>query len=514
MFSISKAFCSALAALILIFASKNIALSDSVVATIMISGPAYGLAINSKTNKIYLSVLSLQKTFEQIQSTGTSEEVIIIDGATDTISTSFAIQPVIMSQDVGLDVNSETNKLYISNQINNRILIVDTNSPQNGVINTVTGLGFESATLMGTSLAVNSKTNKVYIVDDSSSLAHSLYILDGLDNMLTSIPLSLGSPQGIGIDIENNKIFIPKFNPSTLAVIDGGTNTESANIFTIADSPKKVAINPTTNKVYVVDELKNSITIIDETKNEITGSIMVGNSPFGVAVNSTTNKIYVTNSGSDNVSVIDGKTSTVVSTINTDPNPKSIAVNTTTNKIYVANFGTKNTITVIDGSNPINNSSEGNASPSSPTGSSTSTTSSGSIPVTSGGTNKPVIMITGDLKNILNDFDDNLIVLGQASSQANLIVQKIRILIQTIKSSVFQSTEICSKTVVSTLGKINSSIQLFEKKRCKSTTKTSKCIPSTVLDRFLPTINESLQSVQTGIVSDKNNDGIYDLCQQ
>ncbi len=443
--------------MILMLINEHYVLADSVVATIMISGPPYGLTVNPKTNKIYVPVLSLAKSENEIQASGSREEIIVIDGSSDSVSLTRTVQPIIMSQDVGLAINPETNILYVSDQIQNRILVINADNFQNSVIETVTGLNFDSTTLTGTSASVNSKTNKVYFIDNSSSLAHSLHTIDGSNNMLSFLPISIGYPQGLVIDEEKNKIFVSKRESSTVAVIDGGTSMESAIIFTVGENPKKIAVNPKTNKIYVTDESKNSLIVIDELTNEIVGNIKVGNSPFGVAVNPNTNKIYVTNSDSNNVSVIDGGTNLVIEAINTDPNPRSVVVNTASNKIYIANFGSKNTITVLDGlalatgstnNNPT--SSEGSASPT-PT------------PVIfTGGTKPGVMALPQDIKVLLNDFDDNLIVLGQASTQANVIIQKIRGSIQIIKTAIFQTPELCKKSILSSINKINSRLQQLE----------------------------------------------------
>ena len=56
----------------------------------------------------------------------------------------------------------------------------------------------------------------------------------------------------------------------------------------------------------------------------------MGNIPNGVAVNPTTNRIYVTNTADDTVSVIDGTTNTVIVTVNVGDNPVAVVVNPVT----------------------------------------------------------------------------------------------------------------------------------------------------------------------------------------
>jgi YVTN family beta-propeller protein len=59
--------------------------------------------------------------------------------------------------------------------------------------------------------------------------------------------------------------------------------------------------------------------------------------PFGIAVNPTTNTIYVADFGSNTVSVINGSSNTVVTTIAVGTQPTGIAVNEVINTIYITN---------------------------------------------------------------------------------------------------------------------------------------------------------------------------------
>ena len=62
-------------------------------------------------------------------------------------------------------------------------------------------------------------------------------------------------------------------------------------------------------------------------------TVSPGALPCGVAVNPTTNRIYVANLNSKNVSVIDGGTNKVVATVPVGSWPRGVAVNPTSNRI-------------------------------------------------------------------------------------------------------------------------------------------------------------------------------------
>jgi YVTN family beta-propeller protein len=114
----------------------------------------------------------------------------------------------------------------------------------------------------------------------------------------------------------------------------------------VGSYPYAVAVNPVTNKVYVVNYVSGTVSVIAGASNSTT-SVPVGTDPRAVAVNPVTNKAYVANSGSGTVTVIDGSSnSTTAVTVGTTP--WAVAVNPVTNKVYVAN-SSSNTVTVIDG---------------------------------------------------------------------------------------------------------------------------------------------------------------------
>src|SRR5690349_24254732 len=76
-------------------------------------------------------------------------------------------------------------------------------------------------------------------------------------------------------------------------------------------------------------------------------TIPAGNTPSAIAINTTTNKVFVANEFSDNVTVIDGSNNTT-RTVAVCKRPQYIAVNAKTNKAFV-NCGTDSSLAIIDG---------------------------------------------------------------------------------------------------------------------------------------------------------------------
>ncbi len=150
-------------------------------------------------------------------------------------------------------------------------------------------------------------------------------------------------------------------SPGTVTVVDGATNTVTANI-TVGGRSQFLVINAATNKIYVTNRRDNTVSVIDGATNTVIATVGVGSHPTVEDVNPVTNRIYVVNNGNGQgttMSVIDGNTDTVISTVTVGNYPQAVSVNPATNTIYVSNycgnqFGcnatpANGTVSVIDG---------------------------------------------------------------------------------------------------------------------------------------------------------------------
>ncbi|MEO8071918.1 MAG: carboxypeptidase regulatory-like domain-containing protein [Acidobacteriota bacterium] len=178
-------------------------------------------------------------------------------------------------------------------------------------------------------------------------------MINGADDTVAAT-VAVGSfPGSIAVNPVTNKIYVVNVNDETVSIIDGTNNTVAATIFDAGGpapndpDPETVAVNSVTNKIYVSND--GSVTVIDGATNSTT-NIAPGIFSGHIAVNPITNKIYIVNQV-NNVTVING-TDNSITTVATGTQPIDVAVNQATNKIYIANRNSSN-VTVIDG---VNNS--------------------------------------------------------------------------------------------------------------------------------------------------------------
>jgi YVTN family beta-propeller protein len=179
-----------------------------------------------------------------------------------------------------------------------------------------------------------------------------------LPTLLTTVPLgdaSMGrSPAGIAVNPTTNRVYVANTAGGTVTVLDGGTNTPLASI-AVGTGPTNVAVNATTNTVYVALSTDSLVEISGAT-NTVTGgaSFPAGSNPSGLAVNEKTDQIYVSLVHYDAVAKVDGSTFAYTIPIgNALLQVRQVAVDSTTGLVYVTyinGISLAHLIDVYDGS--------------------------------------------------------------------------------------------------------------------------------------------------------------------
>src|SRR5215208_1089956 len=154
-------------------------------------------------------------------------------------------------------------------------------------------------------------------------------------------------PIGIAVNPGTNKLYVVNEYSNTVSVIDTKIDTVKSTI-SLGNFPYGIDINPLNNRIYITNRGSNTVSVLDGSVDTKLHDIAVGKSPVGIAVNPTANWIYVTNLDDGTMSVIDGITNEVINTIPVGKTPYGIAVNPLSNKIYVTDIIT-NTVIVING---------------------------------------------------------------------------------------------------------------------------------------------------------------------
>jgi YVTN family beta-propeller protein len=179
----------------------------------------------------------------------------------------------------------------------------------------------------------------------------------GLHDSLIAIPLGWGGlyPDSVAVNETSNRVYVGTSGTDRVLVIDGTTSTVVASV-AVGNRPQDIAVNPLTNLVYVANEGSNTISVIDGPSNSVVSTINLPDHPQHVAVNPNTDILYVSDWLNTSIWVIDGKTNALKSTIAVGEGLGSagpsggLAVNPTANRLYWADTRIGG-VAVIDGEN-------------------------------------------------------------------------------------------------------------------------------------------------------------------
>ncbi len=282
------------------------------------NGPT-AVTLNPLTNRIYVANYP-------------DNTVSVIDGNTGTVSATVPVR-----FPFAFDVNPATNEVYVLNGSTNTVTVIDgvTNNttivpidgnPFSIAINPATNRAYISAVTMplggrwmyvvdgaaksvvGTVLGaagypvVNQRTNKLYepgAVYIGGTGYAAVNVIDGnSNNIVASIPLSttasLYPSSLLAVNTASNKIYA--FNGSFLSVVDGFSNSVESGFFD-PPGPSSIAVNPTTNKVYVTfvpyGYYDPKFSMIDGITNFFFNSGTPGRTLSGMVVNPISNQVFI-----------------------------------------------------------------------------------------------------------------------------------------------------------------------------------------------------------------------------
>jgi YVTN family beta-propeller protein len=184
------------------------------------------------------------------------------------------------------------------------------------------------------------------------ALADSSNTIADQDNqpIVTNAGIAVNTfPVGVAVNPSTNIIYVTNEYSNTLSVINAD-NDKVEHTISVGNTPYDVDVDPVTDKIYVANLGSNSISIIDGSTNSILGNIENVTTPVGLDVDSDRSWIYVTNIENNTVSKIDAVTNKIVKNITVGKNPYSVDISKGRNeyKIYVTNTGS-NTTSVING---------------------------------------------------------------------------------------------------------------------------------------------------------------------
>jgi YVTN family beta-propeller protein len=130
----------------------------------------------------------------------------------------------------------------------------------------------------------------------------------------------------------------------------------------LANEIKAMAVNQTTNRLYVVARNPDELLLVNPVTNQILARKATGAQPWGIAVDEQTNRVYVADFAGADVRIYDGTTLDVLATIQVGDNPTLAQLLPGTNTVFVLVRGGSR-VAIIDGLTMVQEINTGGTAP-------------------------------------------------------------------------------------------------------------------------------------------------------
>ncbi len=286
---------------------------------------------------------------------------------------------------INMEIDSKTHSLYTASQDTNTVWVFDTSTCN--ATDTSGCTRVEPTTTVGPApvgVAVNGDTQTLYVVNQEDSTVSVIDATQCNDHHRAGChgtwpTTTVGTtPRFVGVNRVTNTIYVTNLNDNTVSVINGATcnaqktfGCEHRHATTpVGTFPQQVVVDEVTDTIYVVNQgdgiTSSTVSVINgavcnssDTSGckQVWPTITVGISPQALAFNRNTRTLYVANTNDNTVSVINARhcnatdTSHCGQTPTTIPvgnGPRSIGIVHDTNTVFVGNRNDL-TVSVING---------------------------------------------------------------------------------------------------------------------------------------------------------------------
>ncbi|WP_353063907.1 YncE family protein [Tunturibacter psychrotolerans] len=264
------------------------------------------IAVNNATNRIY------------VVNSGAGN-VSVIDGAVDRVTGTIKTD----RRPYYIAVNEATNKAYVSNTFSKVMTVLDlsTDTPSDWAIGS------------GDAVAVDSKSNQVYLLGYEDP---NLRIMNGATGEVTREPVGSIHAWALAIDQGIRKLYVTGVGSADVLVVDLESRTHT--VIKVGNYPCAIAVNPKTHMAYVTNYADNTVSVIDGVSGKVKGTIPVGSHPQSVAVDPTRARVYVGNMQGNNISVIDASRMKIIQTLPAGSHPYAVVTDPETGAVYAGNM--------------------------------------------------------------------------------------------------------------------------------------------------------------------------------
>ncbi len=200
------------------------------------------------------------------------------------------------SEPQGIAIDEDRRRVYIANRAGNSVSVIDSGS--NSLLTTITGLTAPTA------LALDPQRNILWVTLDDSVIPVQANP-DSTFTLLNGVTVGQGAADVV-YDPLHDALYVANRDGNSVSIIDAGSRTLKTTLSGSFNQPVRLAVNPITGKVYVVNFGSNSLTVINDTTVARSVSLFDSSQPYGVAVDELRNLVYVSSVDSHRIVAING----------------------------------------------------------------------------------------------------------------------------------------------------------------------------------------------------------------
>jgi YVTN family beta-propeller protein len=294
---------------------------DSVVATIPVGDQPRALCFNPVERKVYSANYR-------------SEDVTVIDATADTVVATVGMQRA----PVSLCCNPRDNKVYCGLGISSgKVAIID------GAADTV--LATLGVAGQPSSIAYSPLTDRLYCANEAA-----IKVIDGAGDSIMGAAAQGYAWMSVLCNPTNGRIYAAT-DDARMGVIDGATDS-LLSVFILPDDSRRLAVDPTLNRVYGAYMNTPSVACVDGAGDSLLAAARTGVKPFDICYNPVEDKVYTVNrDNGGSVSVVDAATNALLSTIPVGGFPGYLACDSADDKVFVSllsGHGGDSGVVVID----------------------------------------------------------------------------------------------------------------------------------------------------------------------
>lgn len=229
--------------------------------------------------------------------------VSVIDTASSSVVATISVST---SLPVGVDAGIQPNDV-VFNPAGTRAYVANFQTGNVSVIDTVNRSVIASVAVGSgpSGMAVNSAGTRLYV---SNLNGDSLSVVNITNNTLDSTydtasgVGAIESPDGVLFTDAGagSRVFVANrvsFGNGKVLVLDASSAPSPSSLISaicVGNDPRRLALNPSANRLYVANESGASVNVIDTVSNSVMATIPVVGNPYGVALSQDGLRLYVT----------------------------------------------------------------------------------------------------------------------------------------------------------------------------------------------------------------------------